>query len=1013
MKKRLLSALTAVVACLPLLAGDFTYTFEGQTLTYSVIDETTKTCMPKEGSRSDYVYTPGNNVSGSLIIPQTAMDGQTGYTVVAISQYAFANCGELTSVTLPLTVSNIEEGAFAMCKGLTEIKIPASIKSIAQKAFFGATGLTKAEFASMTSLLSIVFADADANPLSNAHSLWIEGKEITELNFSDYSSYTTEIPPFSFVGCKSLTKVDTGNSCTRIGSHAFESCSGLTEVIIGEAVENIYDLAFGYCGTIASMQYNATNCSVFTSGVGAWMFGTDLEKLSVGSNVVSIGSRVFAGLASLKTVTLGNSLASLGSEAFSGCTALSRLTLPESLTEFGNNVFYNCNSLTDLTVLYTSPESFPDDTFKDQYATVNLIIPAGTLQSYLTTTWSLFTHINGEEATAYSADGINYRLIPASEGSAGNVAIVTGGNYADETITIPSKVAYQRAGSDEIRWYDVKAIGYKAFAESGISFIQFDSSPVIATIGDYAFYNGKLTHISLPESVRSIGDYAFFGNSLDDGIEFRGDVEIIGENAFNLVADTPVVGEFSLIVPESLKKVGKDAFGMRGFNYVVINDLASWCEIDFANAGSSPLNNSEKLIVNGQNVSSIQIPETITEIKNYTFSNFRSLNELTIPEGITSIGEGSFMGCTGIAKVEVPATVEYIGREAFNNCTVLTDVAFADGSESLELDDNAFEPFVKTLYIGRPVESLNFELKELTTLVIGNTVEEVAPALCSNATALKSLTLGSNLSEIGYQAFAGCTSLKEVVVPPMVETIGASAFAGNTSLSTIIIGPNVKRIGEKAFNGAKALNVSITAPTPPAASNNVFSTYTGKLHLQGSKAADSYRAARTCWNRFNSDLLTEATEIILPQKEMTGEAGTTIQLSATMEPADASLPQLFWRSTNPEIATVDHTGKVTLHIDVNGLNAAAKESGEANGCEIIVESLYADGPQGVAVVLKEGSSGIEPVIPGTPDSKEIDWNAPYDVYDLNGIRVATSIRNLDRGIYIVRQGNNTKKIVLR
>lgn len=46
MKKALLMLLGALLA-LPSLARDFTYTYEGQTLTYTVLDEEAKTCATK------------------------------------------------------------------------------------------------------------------------------------------------------------------------------------------------------------------------------------------------------------------------------------------------------------------------------------------------------------------------------------------------------------------------------------------------------------------------------------------------------------------------------------------------------------------------------------------------------------------------------------------------------------------------------------------------------------------------------------------------------------------------------------------------------------------------------------------------------------------------------------------------------------------------------------------------------------------------------------------------------
>ena len=56
-------------------------------------------------------------------------------------------------------------------------------------------------------------------------------------------------------------------------------------------------------------------------------------------------------------------------------------------------------------------------------------------------------------------------------------------------------------------------------------------------------------------------------------------------------------------------------------------------------------------------------------------------------------------------------------------------------------------------------------------------------------------------------------------------------------------------------------------------------------------------------------------------------------------------------------------------------------------------------------------AGIE-VIEADSDDSEIDFSAPFKVYNLQGEVVANSINNLTPGIYIVRQGSATRKVVI-
>ena len=93
MKKPLL-LLFCLLIVLPALAYDFTYTYQRQTLTYTLLSEEDKTVCIKAGTTT----TPGNNVSGVLFIPSKVSDGECTYTVTQIGNYAFSGCSSLTSI---------------------------------------------------------------------------------------------------------------------------------------------------------------------------------------------------------------------------------------------------------------------------------------------------------------------------------------------------------------------------------------------------------------------------------------------------------------------------------------------------------------------------------------------------------------------------------------------------------------------------------------------------------------------------------------------------------------------------------------------------------------------------------------------------------------------------------------------------------------------------------------------------------------------------------------------------
>lgn len=135
--KKTLSMLLGVLVSLSAFARDFSYTYEGQTLTYTITGD--NTCQTKAG---ELRTSPGNEVKGSLIIPSVAKDGEKEYSVIAIGDFAFWENYSLTSVIIPNTVTSIGVAAFFSCNTLASVEIPNSVTEIVHSAFWGCSSLT-------------------------------------------------------------------------------------------------------------------------------------------------------------------------------------------------------------------------------------------------------------------------------------------------------------------------------------------------------------------------------------------------------------------------------------------------------------------------------------------------------------------------------------------------------------------------------------------------------------------------------------------------------------------------------------------------------------------------------------------------------------------------------------------------------------------------------------------------------------------------------------------------------
>ena len=71
-------------------------------------------------------------------------------------------------------------------------------------------------------------------------------------------------------------------------------------------------------------------------------------------------------------------------------------------------------------------------------------------------------------------------------------------------------------------------------------------------------------------------------------------------------------------------------------------------------------------------LTSINIPNSVTSIGNYAFSDCSGLTSISIPEGVTDIEDGVFSRCSGLTSINIPKGVTSIGGFAFALCDNLT-----------------------------------------------------------------------------------------------------------------------------------------------------------------------------------------------------------------------------------------------------------------------------------------------------------------------------------------------------
>ena len=577
-------------------------------------------------------------------------------------------------------------------------------------------------------------------------------------NFSAYS--VTSIGREAFRGCSGLKSVTIGNSVTEIGVGAFYECSGLTSVIIGNSVSTIGDYAFEYCSGLTSVTIPNSvteigrsafrDCTslkelVLEDGSEDLIFGnseylgdyfsgcTSLESLYLGRDVIRyykgspetsspfydstivnveigpkvtyLGSYIFYECKKLNSVIIGNSVTEIKEAAFRGCSGLTSVTIPESVTSIYRNAFYTGENLNAI----------------------------------------YYNAVDCELVDAYDNNEIYYTFSPTKK-------IVIGSKVKK----IPSCLlaSHKEITNIEIP-NSVTSIGYAAFAYcSGLTNVSIGNS--VTSIGEAAFYEcSGLTNVSIGNSVTEIGRNAFLYCSGLTSVTIPNSVTEIGENAFYECS-----GLTNVSIGNSVTEIGKNAFAYcSGLTKVEISDLGAWCNIHFVNSYGNPIYYSHCLYMNGNEITNLIIPDSVTSIRFGVFYGCSGLTSVTIPNSVTSIGKSAFAYCSGLTSVAIPNSVTSIGDYAFEYCSGLTSVA------------------------------------------IPNSVTQIGEKAFLYCSGLTKLYLGEKLTSIGKEAFASSQLLEEIVVAALVTpTADKDIFSDFTYTYATLYVP------EKTINSYKALS---------------------------------------------------------------------------------------------------------------------------------------------------------------------------------------------------------------
>lgn len=585
-------------------------------------------------SVDEAVISPYNkDVFGANIISNIYEDGYGIITfdkdVTKIGSMAFADCSQLTSISIPSSATTFESAAFVLCGRLEKFEseyatedgkciiidgvlaafapafmqsydIPDGVKIIGTGAFI-ASQLKKVNIPD-----SVTTIEYSAFQSSSLSTIFIPGS-VTSIGHNAFSSCNSlsvvycdaTIPPY---GDSDMFK-DTSSPLTIYVPSAsvdmYKSASYWSEY-----ADSIYGCALNSSTTIkyTTVDGNIADAplpiisNTYNNGVGEIVFYSDGKNIPAGA---------FNDCSNLKTLVIPDGITTIGSTAFASCYLLEEITIPESVVEIGDTAFSYCQSIQNI---------------------------------------SLPNNLKTIGANAFSyCYGLKSIAIPNSTTVIGNSAF---DNCLDMTEVIIGN--------------GVKIVGDYAFrACTKISSLTIGNS--VESIGRNAF-SGSMTSITIPNSVTTLGTAPFAGcNKLQ---RFYGKFVsqdgkcLIVNNTLNSV----ILGDAtSFDVPYGITTIGDELF----------KNCSDLVNISIPNTVTSIGKNAFYYCYN---LTDMTIPDSVTTIGDDAFNHCAQIKEIIIPNSVRTIGARAFFYCDNLTDVTIGTNVASIGDRAFFNCRILANV---------------------------------------------------------------------------------------------------------------------------------------------------------------------------------------------------------------------------------------------------------------------------------------------------------------------------------------------------
>ena len=635
----------------------------------------------------------------------------------------------------------------------------------------------------------------------------------------------------------------------------------------------------------------------------------------------------------------GYPVVAIGNEAFRGNKYLTAILIPDCITSIGDYAFADTNL--DSLVLPAELNRLGRCILSGNKMVTEITIP-----KTLSSTGSSFSNL-------IEGDG------PFAESNVQKATIEAG------MTVVPEHLFHKNSTLTSVEIPDtVTEISRYAFTQTGLTSIKIPDT--VTRIGESVLAYTKLTELKLPSNIEYLGRTILGGNKGVTEIVIPKTLNSTGSSFSNLIegdgpfaesnvqkatieAGMTVVPEHlfhknstltSVEIPDTVTEISRYAFAQTGLENIELPSSVTTLQYE---------------IFSGGNLLQISIPDSVTSMGNAIFQNCSKLQKVKLPKDRYNISDYTFAGCTSMEEIQLPKTVTTIWPHAFDGCSSLKKVEWSDCLEVIK--DNAFK-----------------DCMALTEIVIPNTVRELGNEAFRNCDGLEKIVIPNSVTTIGNGVLYDCDSLTNISLGSGIFKLSESCFEHCDKLENIILPYTIKSIDKSAFKECIALK-EITIPRNTSSIGTSVFSYPAKMTIYGVTGTYAEKYAGEQGIKFVA-IDKKAEKVSLDKSELTINEGQTVQLSLNVEPKDFT-DEVSWKSTDTNIATVNENGLVN-----------AKNKGTAKikimvgeqtvYCTVTVVQPVTD------VYLNKDSLALEAlenyqlkaeVYPEEADNKELEWTS--------------------------------------